>query len=944
MKAQVDQLREENKKLSELSQQYARQAESAHILEQELKTKNHQLKELEKRHCQCKDYQKAVILQERELQEANSNNKALKKELEEAEKTLRQQRGKMTATGKELLEAKSDLEQADSIISIHKANIEHLKSELGNLKQDLSTSKGTLGGEFDAEPLGRVTLVEETQTNGNEREGDQTKDLEKKLSLLMQKFKQNERELLVKGRELEKANESRSKVARYTRSLLQELEGKLGQNEKRLHERDNELLNVKLELDYEKEKRLKLEEDNERMLTELEKVREEKRKGEFPKGVVKLLDQAKEAPLLAVETELAEAGVDESFGEKVHDGNDGAEDEVSRLRSALKSMETQASERQSMLDENQSVLESTNVEIGRLREERNSLVHQLEVAKCDELTELLKKKDNEIASLRKEIRYLGDMNSDLSDKNRGLDERLQTVENELNESVEKEIILQQENETMDEESTDHAEKIAGLEEELSIARENIASLELKLAAVGRQKLGESKDEGNKHDEAELRLKDLENELLQKERLVEKLREKYESDLSDGRAEYKRDIRDLEQRLKREEESLKDTEIRLEEKERELRETVRHFKNQSDHGRIQDLETKLNQKEEALCECREHLRKAEEDLGEYKSRLNLSKSLGDNDRLTRVGDNGELNTDRLDELERKLADAVDKIEEYEVDIQKNNCKLQASDEKVVELAEELARRLREEGETVQWIEEVESSLKRREVELSEARQVMSSKAQELDQEKVNVLDRVQLSTAYTKELESALGEERNTVRALEQKLLTEERKVSELQAKLEVSSTDRPDGNRRTEELRDRLLASERQLEIQTAQIAALRRELQEQETEFNRRLDIERHAFDTEVRKMNEDALRISGAASTEADELKLRLTSRVITLQSDISELKAAHQQEIEGLRVHYRKLEQDRNEALLESSAHSSLAPDDAANSSIMEWEADMKSMVER
>lgn len=79
---------------------------------------------------------------------------------------------------------------------------------------------------------------------------------------------------------------------------------------------------------------------------------------------------------------------------------------------------------------------------------------------------------------------------------------------------------------------------------------------------------------------------------------------------------------------------------------------------------------------------------------------------------------------------------------------------------------------------------------------------------------------------------------------------------------------------------------------------------------------------------------------------LRLRLTSRVITLQSDISELKASHHVEVEKMRAqHKNELEKARREAILDSSVKESITEDNAdMESRVMELESDLKQMADR
>ena len=91
--------------------------------------------------------------------------------------------------------------------------------------------------------------------------------LEDKFLVLKDRMKRIEKELYLKSKELEKANESRSKVAKYTRSLLQELESRLSETQQKLTESDEKLKNANTEFKMERERRLKLEEGPRRRMS-----------------------------------------------------------------------------------------------------------------------------------------------------------------------------------------------------------------------------------------------------------------------------------------------------------------------------------------------------------------------------------------------------------------------------------------------------------------------------------------------------------------------------------------------------------------------------------------------------------------------------------------------------------------------------------------------------
>ena len=108
---QLEKLREENQSLHEQTKLFVHGQESSHILEQ-LKNKSARIKALERENSKALDYQKAVIFQEKELQEARGNIRDLKHQLEEMERRMKQQQGKVSLHAKELAEARSDLQEA----------------------------------------------------------------------------------------------------------------------------------------------------------------------------------------------------------------------------------------------------------------------------------------------------------------------------------------------------------------------------------------------------------------------------------------------------------------------------------------------------------------------------------------------------------------------------------------------------------------------------------------------------------------------------------------------------------------------------------------------------------------------------------------------------------------------------------------------------------------
>ena len=1011
IKLQLEKLKDENKRLREQSVLSARQKDSAHILELELKTKVNRIKELEKEHSQCKDYQKALLFQENELLQTRANVNDLRQQVEEKDKLLQQHKGKLSIHAKELAEAKADLQEANSIIGIHRANIESLKSELSTVKHVSGSGKEKLILAGEEPESDQVFSLKADNANGHDG-----KDLESKLSMLMQRLKQNERELLVKTRELEKANESRSKVAKYTRSLLQELESKLSNNERKLTETENQLVNKNLELGYEKERRGKIEEENNRLFSELELLSDERKKDGLSKEVVELLNRAKErftsenivaSSAMSVESEMTQA-VPKSRGDEKRTSNGlSYVEELDRLKLALASAERASEQHEANRSDSEAVLKSANKEIDRLKDCLNEKQQDVESFKGqrNKFKDDLKKRENELDNLHKEVRKLEDRNADVVEKNRELEERLQTVESELTESMEREIFLQTENETDEGERWDVKERIVGLEEEVSIYKDKVDELEAKLsenesnslnAEADKKRLYElerllkckddelreterncarrekdlRKEQEAKRDEMEIelsrdkrRLEELEYQLNNAQSALESERKKLkgrdsefdelkrQTEVMVYREDAERHINELESELTDRDEKLFDKESSLvvaNERIAECEEKLRNYEmTEKDYNSKNSvvLENRISVLQEELEESREKLAVAEERLMDYEVEekllsAELQKSKKEDEDF------------KVDEVKKKLTEAEGRIKKYEDFTKDNNSKLIASEEKVIELAEELARRLTVEQETAEWIEGVESNLSLRERELNTTRESLVSKAKELDKEKYSILDVMELSMKYIKELELAISEEKENSKELEKQLDDERSRVTLMIEEVKDLQTEGNESQEtlseslKVEEIEERLAFCERSREMEATRVKQLQTELEDSKKKFAEELNSERDSHVDEMRKLNEDTFQVSGAASSEADELKLRLTSRVITLQSDISELKASHHQELEKIRAQHKKeVESTRREAILESSVREVIQENDEEMAGrVKELETEMKDMTER
>ena len=187
----------------------------------------------------------------------------LQDELNETQKKLKMHTGKLLMQNKDLADSKERLREANSIIAVHKAKIEQLTKELS--QKDHQKELITTASADEIFYSGKSKLVEKLNERVSLDTGAQ--HLEDKFLVLKDRLKRIEKELFLKSKELEKANESRSKVAKYTRSLLQELETRLEDNQRKLIESDQKCKNAETELAMERERRIKLEEGPRRRMS-----------------------------------------------------------------------------------------------------------------------------------------------------------------------------------------------------------------------------------------------------------------------------------------------------------------------------------------------------------------------------------------------------------------------------------------------------------------------------------------------------------------------------------------------------------------------------------------------------------------------------------------------------------------------------------------------------
>ena len=205
---------------------------------------------------------------EKELNEARTKLINLTDDVNEAEKRSTVASAKILVQNKEIDELKNNLQESNNLINMHKATVSDLKTELASVKASKKEAVDRTGALPPVEAAKAVNGPAEERVIGalspssdSSSERGETGDIESKFLTLREKMKRIEKELFLKSKELEKANESRSKVAKYTRTLLQELEAKLNDTQRKLIDSNEKLNNSNIELEMERERRKMIQSD-----------------------------------------------------------------------------------------------------------------------------------------------------------------------------------------------------------------------------------------------------------------------------------------------------------------------------------------------------------------------------------------------------------------------------------------------------------------------------------------------------------------------------------------------------------------------------------------------------------------------------------------------------------------------------------------------------------
>ena len=697
-------------------------------------------------------------------------------QLAEAKKLAKHSVDKAEMFSKNLAETKKSLQKANNVISIQKANIAALEAEVENVKANSRNNDEQL--EERLKNLENNTLLNGSATPGA---------IESGFVELQSKLQENEKSLIRRTRELEKANESRAKVAKHTRALLVELETKLRENNQRICELEEELLNRTLELRHEKEERGRIESEKGMGFA----AKEQSKQREITKKSTELLQQAKQDHQQLKTAHKTQMKIQEEI-DHFHNELDKKISEVEKLRGQLADVE-----------------------------KKDDKVREMETA-YKKASEELRKYETKLGEASTSLAKEKTKCSALENKLEGVTVAMKKRDEELNETRTEKEKLKREIEKLEKR---HEDQLLLLQEDNETTRDKLQEVEDELNNLQEEMEGKNASEVN--------------------------------ELTNGLEEWKLKLGTNEKEL----EKLREVQ----------RNSARNYNNEK-NKRLElerDLESAQNQVER-MKSAQEELLRVKEELNEAKGKLESAKvQVSKLDEMRKTAD--ETNKNSENERAEKVNGLEMKVKNSKKETRELRKKLCDSEEKVLSLSEELQSRLKAEEETLGWVEGVERNLTETQNNLLVSRQMILTKAEELNEEKSNIVETVEQLGNHVTTLESSLNTEKNKVTAL----------VRQLAQANDPSST--------------KCTACDEKL-AETARVA--------------RELEDTRQVHREELEKLRESTTSETQALKCQTEEIRLKLTSRVILLQSDISELnakheqaaardKAIHKEEIESLRT---------------------------------------------
>ena len=915
---------------------------------------------------------------EQELADARRKIIHMQDELNECQKKLKHNTGKLLLQNKDVADLKEKLHEANSITAVYKAKIDLLHKELSQKDQvkSLSLSKDEIlistvphsTPKLPGSPeLSDSPVSGGSSTNSGLHPQSEAQHLQDKFLLLKDKLKRIEKELYLKSKELEKANESRSKVAKYTRSLLQELESRLSESQQKLSDAEEKLKNTKDELTIERERRMKLEDGPRRRMSSVispSKIPTQGTTAEENSQSSDLTEhdaETKYADYYRSRYKQAESALLEK-DKKLHQ----AEEKIKQIQQAMK----HNTESQKVINDLQSKLSDATHKLSDRQLKMHELQRDVERLKGFEKT--YERKTKQCETLEEMVKDLEKKNKEQANQLFQTDQELELIK--IREVVTKEQLqtfLEDSDNSDDEEDDDEKiikaldlkKKIENFIETEALSKKltsdnaklqsKIYELEQRLKNINIQNFKTLKSSKNtvnneknskalEKEELEIKIKDLESLIaIKDEKYCNELtinKEKYKEELNIALKNKENEVAKLKNEL-----TIKATEnTKIIDDSNELKGKITMLNisltevkekldvEKSQHTNSQTLlseKTNLVQEIEERCKLLTNERNALKE--ELKNRRNsfAINSATDNKLITEKEEKIErLNCENEElkmkerRLERQLRMSLERMEdlicdvkekgykldgwekdrdsgivmppnekEYarydseievfmtprgsqssEADIDKYKhlcsnfqCQLKALSEKfissekqVIKLASELEQHTNNENEYLTKYENIEKRMEEIQQQLHESHDSLVHKSEELEKERKSVINLVEVTSDYIKELETSLSESKSKVQELQ--------KIVQLNKENDRSP---PDGS--SEETID-----------------------------------------ETKRRSESDD--------SEDVNTVRKKLTAKIMVLQSDISELKSSHSQEIKQLAEDSKKqLEQLRNR--ISSSAFS-------------------------